>query len=55
MRYIKIYYAAQLMETENYSVKEVSHMVGIADTKYFAQRFKEVMGTMPSEYKARFK
>nr|WP_170113584.1 ATP-binding protein [Mucilaginibacter yixingensis] len=55
MRYVKIHHAAKLMETENYAIKEISHMVGITDTKYFAQRFKEVMGEMPSEYKARFK
>ncbi|QKJ30704.1 response regulator [Mucilaginibacter mali] len=51
MRVIKFQHAAKLIETEQYSIKEVSYMVGISDTKYFSQRFKEVMGMLPSEYK----
>lgn len=55
MRLVKIEYAVKLLDTKNYSIKEVSHMVGITDTKYFAQRFKEIVGVMPSEYKANLK
>ncbi|QKJ30716.1 response regulator [Mucilaginibacter mali] len=55
MRFVKIQYAAKLLGTKNYSIKEVSNMVGIADTKYFSHRFKEIIGMMPSEYKATVK
>lgn len=51
MRVIKFQHAAKLIETEQYSIKEVSYMVGISDTKYFSHRFKEIMGMLPSEYK----
>ncbi|MGN6181826.1 MAG: hybrid sensor histidine kinase/response regulator transcription factor [Mucilaginibacter sp.] len=53
IRGIKIKHAASLLDTDQYSVKEISHMIGINDTKYFSQRFKEVMGVLPSEYKSR--
>ncbi|GAB3908429.1 two-component regulator propeller domain-containing protein [Mucilaginibacter boryungensis] len=51
IRTVKINHAARLIETRQYSIKEISHMVGISDTKYFAHRFKEVMGMLPKEYK----
>ncbi|OCX52090.1 hypothetical protein BEL04_11355 [Mucilaginibacter sp. PPCGB 2223] len=51
IRMVKIRHAAMLIDTGQYSIKEVSHMIGIHDTKYFSQRFKEVMGMLPSEYK----
>jgi signal transduction histidine kinase/DNA-binding response OmpR family regulator/ligand-binding sensor domain-containing protein len=51
MRQIKIRYAAKLIDTQQHSIKEVSHLIGINDTKYFSQRFKEIMGVLPSEYK----
>jgi AraC-like DNA-binding protein len=51
MRVIKFQHAARLIDTDQYSIKEVSHMIGISDTKYFSQRFKEIIGVLPSEYK----
>lgn len=51
IRDIKIKHAAKLIETQQYSIKEVSYMVGISDTKYFTQCFKNVFGMTPSEYK----
>jgi signal transduction histidine kinase/DNA-binding response OmpR family regulator/ligand-binding sensor domain-containing protein len=51
MRQVKIRYAAKLIDTQQHSIKEVSHLIGINDTKYFSQRFKEIMGVLPSEYK----
>lgn len=51
IRDIKIKHAAKLIETQQYSIKEVSYMVGISDTKYFTQCFKNVYGMTPSEYK----
>lgn len=52
VRFVKIQYAVKLLEKQKYSIKEISNMVGISDTKYFAQRFKEIVGVMPSKYKA---
>jgi len=51
IRTIKIKYAANLIDTTDYSIKEISYMVGIHDTKYFSQRFKEIMGMLPKDYK----
>lgn len=55
IRDIKIKYAARMLETENYSIKEISYMVGIGDTKYFTQCFKKQYEMTPSEYRAKFK
>lgn len=51
MRVIKFQHAAELISTNQYSIKEISHIIGISDTKYFSHRFKEIMGVLPSEYK----
>lgn len=51
IRTVKIKHAANLIETNQYSIKEVSRMIGINDAKYFSQRFKEIMGMLPKEYK----
>ena len=51
MRTLKIKHAAMLLKSKQYTVKEVSYMVGIHDTKYFSQRFKEIIGSLPSDYK----
>lgn len=55
IRDIKIKHAAKLIETQQYTIKEVSYMVGISDTKYFTQCFKNIFGMTPSEYKNRMK
>lgn len=52
VRNIKIKHAAKLiLSNENYTIKEVSFMIGIADTKYFTQCFKKIYGVPPSEYR----
>ncbi len=51
IRDIKIKHAAKLIATQQYTIKEVSFMIGIADTKYFTQCFKAVYNMTPSEYK----
>lgn len=51
IRDIKIKYAAQLLATQQYTIKETSFMIGISDTKYFTQCFKKIIGMTPSEYK----
>ena len=52
VRNVKIKHAAKLiLSNENYTIKEVSFMIGIADTKYFTQCFKKIYGVPPSEYR----
>lgn len=51
IRDIKIKYAARLIESQQYTIKEVSFMIGISDTKYFTQCFKKIFNMTPSEYK----
>ena len=43
--------AAQLIETGNYSMTQISYMVGINDPRYFSRCFKQRFGMTPTEYK----
>lgn len=49
-RNIRLKKAAQLILTQQYSVQEVSEMVGFNDTATFRKRFTEQYGTTPSQY-----
>jgi ligand-binding sensor domain-containing protein/AraC-like DNA-binding protein len=51
IRNLRIQRAAQLLESNEYLVKEVSYMVGISDIKYFTKCFKKQFGVTPQEYK----
>lgn len=51
MRNMKINYAAELIEKQEYTIKEIAFMIGISDTKYFTQIFKKTYGMTPSEYR----
>lgn len=53
IRDMKMKRAAQILLSGEYMVKEVSYMVGISDTKYFAKCFKTKYGVTPAEYKSR--
>lgn len=55
IREVKIKYAAQMIVSKNYTIKEISFMIGIADTKYFTKWFKTIMGMTPSEYREKNK
>ena len=52
IRDVKIRYAAKLIETQEYTIKEVAFMIGISDTKYFTRCFKSIFEMTPSEYKS---
>ena len=43
--------AAQLLETNAYTVSEVAYMVGFIDMHYFSTCFKKAFGKTPSEYR----
>ncbi len=51
IRDVKMKRAAQILASGQYMVKEVSYLVGISDTKYFAKCFKTKYGITPLEYK----
>ena len=50
IRLIRLKKAAELIQTQQYSVQEVSEMVGFNDTATFRKRFTEQYGTTPSQY-----
>ena len=45
--------AKELLETTEYSMKEICSMVGYADPNYFSRSFKKNVGVTPTEYKDR--
>ena len=47
---LRIQYAAGLIQTGYYSLKEVALMSGYTDYKYFSTEFKKEKGVSPSEY-----
>lgn len=56
IREMRIKRAAQLLEQKNCNITEVTYMVGMNDSRYFAKCFKSTYGMTPSEYrKARLK
>ena len=50
IRSIRLKRAAQLLETKQYNVADVTYMVGYNDLKYFRDQFKKEFGVSPSEY-----
>jgi len=51
VRDILMQHAAYLLENADYTIKEVSYMVGMNDAKYFSRCFKKKFNLTPSEYK----
>ena len=51
IREIRIKRAAQLLESGEYNITEVTYMVGMNDSRYFSKCFKNTYGMTPSEYK----
>lgn len=51
IREMRIKRAAQLLEQKNYNITEVTYMVGMNDSRYFAKCFKATYGVTPSEYR----
>lgn len=49
-RTIRLKKAAELISTQQYSVQEVSELVGFNDTATFRKRFTEQFGVTPSQY-----
>ena len=51
VREIRIKRAAQLLEERRYNITEVTYMVGMNDSRYFAKCFKNTYGVTPTEYR----
>ena len=48
---MRINRAVQLIETGEYSMTQISYIVGINDPRYFSKCFKQKMGMTPTEYR----
>lgn len=48
---MRINRAAQLIETGEFNMTQISYMVGINDPRYFSKCFKSKLGMTPTEYK----
>jgi len=51
IRDVKLQRAAQLIATNQFSIKQITYMIGINDVKYFSKCFRKKYGMNPSEYK----
>ena len=50
IRMIRLQHAAQLLKQDEYTIAEISDMVGFSDAKYFREVFKKYYGVSPSKY-----
>lgn len=50
---MRIKRAAELIETGEYNISQISYMVGINDPRYFSKCFKQKFGMTPTEYRDR--
>lgn len=50
IRDVRIKHAAQLLLDGQYNITEVTYMVGMNDSRYFAKCFKQAYGLTPTEY-----
>lgn len=48
---MRINRAVQLIATGEYSMTQISYMVGINDPRYFSKCFKQKKGMTPTEYR----
>ena len=51
LREIRIKIARELLKTSNLSIVEVAEKSGYQDSAYFAELFKQQLGTTPSAYR----
>ena len=48
---LRIARAKELLETSNYSIRQISEMVGFSSSKYFSKVFKDMEGRQPVTYR----
>jgi signal transduction histidine kinase/DNA-binding response OmpR family regulator len=51
IREVRIKRAAQLLEVGEYTVSQITYMVGMNDSRYFSKCFKQRFGMTPTEYR----
>jgi AraC-like DNA-binding protein len=51
IREVRVKRAAQLIESGEYTISQVTYMVGCNDPHYFSRIFKQRFGMTPTEYK----
>ena len=51
----RIQESRQLLESTNYSLSQIAHMLGFSSPSYFSQVFRKQMGSSPLEYRKRHK
>jgi signal transduction histidine kinase/ligand-binding sensor domain-containing protein/DNA-binding response OmpR family regulator len=51
IREVRVKRAAQLIESGEYTISQVTYMVGCNDPRYFSRIFKQRFGVTPSEYR----
>ncbi|MCU0410594.1 MAG: response regulator, partial [Bacteroidales bacterium] len=51
IREVRVKRAAQLIESGQYTISQVTYMVGCNDPRYFSRIFKQRFGITPSEYR----
>lgn len=49
---VRMRHATELLRDQRYSVKEVSHMVGYANSRYFSRVFQEIRRVTPTQWRA---
>ena len=50
IRFIRLKKAAELLSTGNYTINEVSYMVGFNKPSYFSSLFKKQFGVLPKDF-----
>lgn len=55
VREVLMQHAAKFLVNSDYTVKEISFMIGMNDSKYFAKCFKKKYDIPPSEYRKKYK
>lgn len=55
IRDVRLKKASELIGEGDFSISQVAYTVGINDQKFFRDKFKELFGVNPSEYRARAK
>lgn len=53
LRNVRLKHAARLLEETDTPVSQISLMVGFQTSRYFSQRFKDMFGVTPSEYRGK--
>ena len=50
IRTIRLKYASEMLLTQKYSVKELTHLCGFNSSAYFTKTFKELFGMTPTQF-----